>query len=138
MLLSCVILIALFILINTKEAAGAVVCTVTIFISLFWFLLLHLKTKIQFSPEKIKVTYGWLPIIRTRKAKDLINIYIDYGDTGGGNDSVGSGFKYLILEFSKGMNIQIIIDPLTRNEIEQLTSRLSTLRSKYGSQQFEV
>jgi hypothetical protein len=108
-----------------------------LFLVILFTIILHSKTKIHFSEKHIKVSYGWLPFVRTRKTKNLQSVKIEYDDSSS-TDGAGSSFTYLVLVFSKQLNIKIMLDPLTRKERDAITGRLSYLKSKFANEQYKV
>ncbi|MBC3846923.1 hypothetical protein H8K90_11075 [Winogradskyella echinorum] len=124
-------------LLKAKELESIISIGTILVIVILFAIVLHTKTKIQFSEKYIKVSYGCLPFVRTRKTKNLQRVYIEY-DESSSADGAGGGFTYLVLVFYKQWNIKVMVDPLTRRERESITGRLSYLKSKYVNDQFKV
>ncbi|RAJ17023.1 hypothetical protein [Olleya aquimaris] len=119
-----------FLLYKQPENASPIVLSLILGLVLFFAFHLHSKTIIIFSKNFIKVKHGCLPFYRTRQLQNLTNIYID-DSVNIGSDSTGSDFIYLVISSSKQWNIKIIVDHLSRQDIEFLRSRLSYLRYKF-------
>lgn len=126
-----------FLLYRVTEIGSILSIGTILFLVILFTILLHSKTKIHFSEEYIKVSYGWLPFVRTRKTKNLKRIHIEY-DESSSADGAESGFTYLVLVFSKQWNIKIMVDPLSRKERDAITGRLSYLKSKFVNDQYQV
>jgi hypothetical protein len=137
LLFSGLISIISFLLYIATDMGSAISIGAILLLVIVFIIILHSKTKIHFSEEYIKVSYGWLPFVRARKTKNLKRIYIEY-DESSSNDSAGGGFTYLVLVFSKQWNIKIMVDPLSRKERDAITGRLSYLKSKFVNDQYQV
>ena len=128
---------ALFILgglIKTAEETHALVVSGSFLLLLVvTVFLLHSPTILYFGKERIRVRYGWLPFARSRKTSALTKVHIEYSTTGTSTDGLTGNFTCLILTFSKGWDISIIIEHLSIRERDFLTGRLSYLRYKYGA-----
>ena len=112
---------------SASEIRVIIVCSLVLFIIISSVIIIHSKTKIHFSKNNIKIRYGLLPFVRTRKTKNLSKIHIEYSDS----SDTGNTFTYLVLTFSKEWKISIIIDHLSGMERDFLTGRLSYLRYKF-------
>ncbi|WP_397362359.1 hypothetical protein [Olleya sp. R77988] len=119
-----------FLLYRQPENASPIVLSTILVLVIFFAVFLHTKTTIVFSKNGIKVRHGFLPFVRKRKTQHLTKIYID-DSVNVGSDSTGGNFIYLVLSFSKGWKIKIIVDHLSRQETEFVTSRLSYFRYKF-------
>ena len=117
----------------TATTSALVVSGSFLLIIVIAVLLLHVNTTLYFSKEHIRVWYGWLPFTRTRKTTALTRVHIEYSTTGTSTDGMTGNFTCLVLTFSRGRNILIVIEHLTVRERNFLTGRLSYLRYKYGA-----
>ncbi len=127
---------AIFVLIMLLKGASdtrtTLICSTVLFIIVLSVIIMHSKTFIYFSKNYIKVRYGWLPFVRTRKTSHLNKVHIEYSSS---DSETGSSFTYLVLSFSKGWKIRIIIDHLSIRERDFLTGRLSYLRYKFSQKE---
>lgn len=126
-----------FLLNGAPEIGGKVGCSIALVFTIILTIVFHTHTKIKFSENTIKVTYGWLPYVRKRKTKNFKSVKVEYNDPSS-NDSAGGGFNYVVLVFSKQWNIKIMMDQLTRQERDFLTGRLNYLKSKFANDQYVV
>lgn len=125
------IFVLIMLLTTASENRVIIISSLALFIITLTVMIMHSKTKIHFSKQNIKIRYGWLPFVRTRKTKNLNKVYIEYSES---SSDTGSTFNYLVLSFSKEWKIRIIIDHLSRRERDFLTGRLSYFRYKFYSE----
>ncbi|WGD34130.1 hypothetical protein [Olleya sp. YS] len=119
-----------FLLYRATETKSIIIISVFLVIIILLIIIFHSDTIITYSKNQIKVGYNWCPLSRIRKTEYLERIYTK-DEVSSSNDGPGSSFSYLVLKFSKQRNISIMIDPLTRQETEFLTGRLSYIRYKF-------